>query len=912
MRHRATGNIYAMKVIEKEPLEKENKVKQVLNEKKIMERLEHPFIVKLYWSFQSKTKLQFVMDFCAGGELFYHLHNVGRLTEQQAKFYFAEIVLGIEYLHRNFIIYRDLKPENVLLDLDGHVRLADFGLSKDGITLRTTTASFCGSPEYMSPEMLQQCGHNLSVDFYSLGALVYEMIIGLPPHYSTNREEMYRRILMDPLIIPSALSAPLRDLLSELLRKNPARRLGSKRGIEEIKEHPWCKDIDWESYMRKGVEPPFKPSLRQSHFDPEYTAATVEQPCQKTERSYSYYWDGSNCTSFMQSEHSDMPSVLETYRQSESKYHGFSFSRSRPEKDEGKRSKAEPKHGKQGLEKKKRDYEKENCAPIERKLMASTLNTVATANKTLQETEHSSHEESTFSVAQEYEQDDKAKSAKISTTPAKKMNLGVAPAAETINARLANYFGADAICRSVISSPTAHVLSPITTNQGFCQTQKHTPLQHVKSGLKACGLEELPNSLTDDEGEAQKIYFKIRESEDLVREASTGSTVARSFKGAEGSFRTKPKMGKDDSHGRMSDTLLVKKVAKEKAGKALKCSVLPTKEMPLMDVGTLEKNVKDALKKISKENYKGSCCFAGVSQTPKAMFSPLLFKGDAPTASCVAGNSKHAPYIKILDGTVCNNKDPEKKRTFGADLRQNSAKLRESAIIPSRNHYANAKGSKKDSRLNMKNTNLGEDTMPRVNLQNSFEKLDSNDTNSLTMHKLCFENVNKEQKKIQEFFNKILQSNNMLPQKDSTKSKSKDDPSRISLVRPSGKQGNKFAMANFLGTDKPLQRDGSLESDYRHTTLNISKDTTPMEIRTVDMETKPGIKAKITTNRAHSRKETESFTKRSCSSGKRLETTTTACKGADKFDLTNKSKLASFKEKKAKTGKIVIDGKKGI
>jgi serine/threonine protein kinase len=224
------------------------------------------------------------MDFCAGGELFYHLHNVGRLNEEQAKFYFAEIVLAIEYLHGHNIIYRDLKPENVLLDLDGHVKLADFGLSKQGIDLNHLTYSFCGSPEYMSPEMLQQQGHTLTVDFYSIGALIYEMMFGLPPHYSTNHDEMYKRILNDPVCIPENLSLELKDFLGLLLRKNPFKRLGYKRGIEEIKSHPWCKDIDWKRYLAKKVVPPFKPQLQQSHFDPQYTS--VDNSCKK-----SFNWD---------------------------------------------------------------------------------------------------------------------------------------------------------------------------------------------------------------------------------------------------------------------------------------------------------------------------------------------------------------------------------------------------------------------------------------------------------------------------------------------------------------------------------------------------------------------------------------------------------------------------------------------
>ncbi len=130
------------------------------------------------------------MDLCAGGELFYLLHVKGRLPEEMAKFYFAEILLGLEYMHNKKIVYRDLKPENVLIDIDGHIKLADFGLSKV-LNLNETSNSFCGSPEYMSPEMLMGTGHSFKVDYYSLGAILFEMLTGLPPHYSTDRNAMY-------------------------------------------------------------------------------------------------------------------------------------------------------------------------------------------------------------------------------------------------------------------------------------------------------------------------------------------------------------------------------------------------------------------------------------------------------------------------------------------------------------------------------------------------------------------------------------------------------------------------------------------------------------------------------------------------------------------------------------------------
>ena len=290
MRHKDSGKIYAMKVVEKEFLENENKADKILSEKEIMIQIDHPFIVKLHWAFQSSKELHFVMDFCVGGELFYHLRNVGRLNESQAKFYFAEVLLAIEYLHKNGIIYRDLKPENILLDIDGHVRLADFGLSKADMKLNKLTHSFCGSPEYMSPEMLEQVGYSMSIDYYSLGVLIYEMLFGLPPYYSTDHETMYSRILTEKLVIPGPITASLRNLLTLLLEKDQFKRLGSKRGIEELKEHSWCTDIEWEEYMKKRVKPPFKPSLYKSHFDPEYVENVSRL---KSERSYSFYHSNS-------------------------------------------------------------------------------------------------------------------------------------------------------------------------------------------------------------------------------------------------------------------------------------------------------------------------------------------------------------------------------------------------------------------------------------------------------------------------------------------------------------------------------------------------------------------------------------------------------------------------------------------
>jgi len=183
VRKKDTGRLYAMKIMRKDKLAREQKVKPIINERKIMEKISHPFIIKLYWSFQSKTELFFVMDLCTGGEMFFHLGKVQKFTEERAKFYFAELLLGFEYLHSKDVVYRDIKPENILIDVDGHVKIADFGLSKV-IPKRQRSHSFCGSPEYMCPEILLGQGHDRRADIYCLGALLYELVVGFPPHFN--------------------------------------------------------------------------------------------------------------------------------------------------------------------------------------------------------------------------------------------------------------------------------------------------------------------------------------------------------------------------------------------------------------------------------------------------------------------------------------------------------------------------------------------------------------------------------------------------------------------------------------------------------------------------------------------------------------------------------------------------------
>jgi serum/glucocorticoid-regulated kinase 2 len=230
--------------------------------------------VKLHWAFQSKEELFFVMDICTGGEIFFHLNNFKRFPEPLAKFYFIEIVLAFEYLHSKDIVYRDIKPENILIDIEGHVKIADFGLAKL-IGRREKSHSFCGSPEYMCPEMLCNRGHDRQLDYYCMGALLYEMLTGLPPFFMKDTNEMYKRILYEPLTFPDYFSRnhPVIDLLQRLLAKDPKERV---KDIEEVKQHPWLRDTNWKKYLRKEIAPPFVPSMRESNFDPELNELQVD------------------------------------------------------------------------------------------------------------------------------------------------------------------------------------------------------------------------------------------------------------------------------------------------------------------------------------------------------------------------------------------------------------------------------------------------------------------------------------------------------------------------------------------------------------------------------------------------------------------------------------------------------------
>ena len=269
------GKYYALKSMHKQLLSEQEQIQQSITERNILIQARHPFLTYAHYTFQTPGKIYMVTDYIPGGELFNRIKVEHKFSEPRVRLYAAEILLGLGYLHSLGLIYRDLKPENILICEDGHLKLTDYGLVKKA----KTTSTFCGTPEYMAPEMIQQLPYTKAVDWWSLGIVIYELLTGLPPFYDQNTGKMYRNIIHNELTFPPYVSPEARDIISKLLNKDPKSRLGaSDNDVEDIKCQPFFSSLNWNDVLEKKIVPEWKPSLQSSidtsNFDPEVTGLT--------------------------------------------------------------------------------------------------------------------------------------------------------------------------------------------------------------------------------------------------------------------------------------------------------------------------------------------------------------------------------------------------------------------------------------------------------------------------------------------------------------------------------------------------------------------------------------------------------------------------------------------------------------
>lgn len=276
---KGTDEIYAIKVLKKDVIIQDDDVDCTMTEKRILAlAAKHPFLAALHSCFQTSDRLFFVMEYVNGGDLMFQIQKARKFDEGRARFYAAEVTLALQFLHKNGVIYRDLKLDNILLDAEGHCKLADFGMCKEGIFEGVTTTTFCGTPDYIAPEILQELEYGASVDWWALGVLMYEMMAGQPPFEADNEEDLFESILHDDVLYPVWLSKDAVNILKGFMIKNPSKRLGcvAANGYENaIRAHPFFHEIDWAALEQRKIRSPFKPKIKNkkdvSNFDAEFT-----------------------------------------------------------------------------------------------------------------------------------------------------------------------------------------------------------------------------------------------------------------------------------------------------------------------------------------------------------------------------------------------------------------------------------------------------------------------------------------------------------------------------------------------------------------------------------------------------------------------------------------------------------------
>ncbi|KAI7879890.1 Pkinase-domain-containing protein [Lichtheimia hyalospora FSU 10163] len=255
--NRLDNRYYAIKTMDKHNVVQKRQTDHINNERSILHGVSHPFLVNLVETFQDDSHLFFVMEYVQGGELFRILREQKRFNEKTARFYAAQVILALEYLHERDIAYRDIKPENILLDADGHIKIVDFGFAKK---VSDVTWTVCGTPDYFAPEIIKSKGYSKAVDWWSLGVLIYEMLVGRPPFEDKHPIELYQKILECRVPWPEDISPEAKDLLQGLLTPDPEKRLGH-HSIDDIKSHPFFQGLDFNQVLKRNIDPPFRPEI---------------------------------------------------------------------------------------------------------------------------------------------------------------------------------------------------------------------------------------------------------------------------------------------------------------------------------------------------------------------------------------------------------------------------------------------------------------------------------------------------------------------------------------------------------------------------------------------------------------------------------------------------------------------------